>query len=63
MAQVLQRGRLNQVAIHNLDMLSTQVRMLVQRYNENYLHNMEITLSTWHWKQPLHSRFTIVRLH
>ena len=37
MDQVLQKGRLNKVV------LSTQVLKLVQRYNKNYVHIMEIT--------------------
>ena len=40
MVQVLQRGRLNQVAVY---VLSAQVLKLVQSYDENYLHIMEIT--------------------
>ena len=39
MVQVLQRGRLNQVAVHNLDM--HMCFQLVQRYNENYLSHHE----------------------
>ena len=58
--QILQIGRLNQVAVHNLDMhvLSTQVRKLVQRYNENYLSHhgnyvKHLTLKTT-VAQPVH---------
>ena len=64
MVQVLQRGRLNQVVIYNLDMHMCFQLKFWSWYNaimKTTFHIIEITQSTWHWKQPLHSRFTIVR--
>ena len=64
MDQVLQRGRLRQVAVHNLDMHMCFQLKLWSWYNaimKTTFHIIEIMLSTWHWKQPLQSRFTIVR--
>ena len=46
MVHGLQKGRLDQFTVHNTDMhyvLSTQFLKLVQRYNQNYVHIMEIT--------------------
>ena len=64
MVQVLQRGRLNQAAVHNLDMHMCFQFKFWSWYNaimKTTFHIMEIMLSTWQWKQPLHSRLIIVR--
>ena len=64
MVQVLQRDRLNQVAVHNLDMHMCFQLKFWSWYDaimKTTFRIMEIMWSTWHWKQPLHSWFIIVR--
>ena len=64
MVQVLQRGHLNQVAVHNLDMHMCFQLKFWSWYNsimKTTFQIMKIAWSTWHWKQPLHSRLSIVR--